>query len=1122
MQRDSKYIEGDFNKKRGPAGLITDIEPEHENFYKCHVGAVTAAANCKLSQIQSEAKCQYVEDDSCIGFVAKTIKDKKAKNKNEENLKDCAKEVEEEYSGCIVKSYFETSASQTKKKDNRPFKGVNCLHDYIKVPPCAKKGTGEQKPIGYSWIFDPCRKDSIKTREAYDRCLGQTQNRYFTTTNPFWSYWSKSMVDGVRKFSENINKELQCSQCSDGPNKCTRGGSPPADGSQAFLFWFDSCRDKWFFLGPSRSSPLREDLPTNCEVPSVHANLESNTAAMRRAVEGKVKEISLYPKPVVVVLGPTGVGKSTTGNALLSGNRKFSSCFSTGTGTNSKTKVTDWKVGKWLGVGSCMTVVDTPGTDDTSGQQQDYENIKELTKFLKEDLKEIDIFLVMFKEQNMRFVQSMKNAINLFESIFGKDLFWSNVATEFTFWKFSISAMKDRYKNRCSETDLTCPSTFGEVRTTESSDNWDWHFGDGYDRKKRELGGDDGMACSLMTSDPVTNREFFEKQDLDTDAWNMLVPYDSFEGNEENFKDRICAKDEWERNPDDIYEKADFVSRYMKQDDWNEEYGLEKDHKIPYVFIHPVWDTTSVLECGRFQRETSRLWEVANTMTPFRCTSICQAPDDIFLGTPQILEYLNVPEISIPYKKTGTFTLTCTLWNGVGLAGVSGDDIKWFQGWEEIDLNDRFSKVVKEHEREVDKTLLTLRFRPMMTDIGLYDCVLPGLKDQSSLSYSTSQILSRETYADKKGEEHQLMCVFDVNKGEFERRGHGAQIKLFFAREIDKGIPNLDHFTKSTTKNSAEYSVSKLTFDFQKSQPEHFEGKFACKRIGKAGYSNSVDIKLKVDAAWGEWTRWGACSKTCLAQGDPQPGSQRRTRECQQAKNGGLECSDLSGGYYEEQSCNLNCCPRDGKWMKWSHYSHCTKSCSNEGEEPGRRSRTRSCQPPQCGGRSCEEVEGPGGRGLEESGECHSFDTKPCPIPGNWGEWGEWSDCVAAEDSCHGKNMKTRECNNPAPQHGGAECSGPSSKENFCDIEDCPVDCVCNEFNDAWSSCSQLCTPPGGSPGVQTSERVCINEANGGKTCKQKYEVELKEPLTRNRTCNTNCCPVDGEHFSVTPNYHIR
>ena len=89
----------------------------------------------------------------------------------------------------------------------------------------------------------------------------------------------------------------------------------------------------------------------------------------------------------MVMLGGTGVGKSTTANALISGNGGRANCFSTGGGTRSKTKVTKWMVGRWQGVGQCVTVVDTPGTDDTGGNSQDYNNIKALTTFLKEDLK---------------------------------------------------------------------------------------------------------------------------------------------------------------------------------------------------------------------------------------------------------------------------------------------------------------------------------------------------------------------------------------------------------------------------------------------------------------------------------------------------------------------------------------------------------------------------------------------------------------------------------------------------------------------------------------------------------------------------------------------------------------
>ena len=53
------------------------------------------------------------------------------------------------------------------------------------------------------------------------------------------------------------------------------------------------------------------------------------------------------------------------------------------------------------------------------------------------------------------------------------------------------------------------------------------------------------MECSLLTSDPVANQAFFKKQDLDTEEWDALKPYKSFEGDEEDFKNRFCAKDEW-------------------------------------------------------------------------------------------------------------------------------------------------------------------------------------------------------------------------------------------------------------------------------------------------------------------------------------------------------------------------------------------------------------------------------------------------------------------------------------------------------------------------------------------------------------------------------------------------
>ena len=556
--------------------------------------------------------------------------------------------------------------------------------------------------------------------------------------------------------------------------------------------------------------------------------------------------------------------------------------------------------------------------------------------------------------------------------------------------------------------------------------------------------------------------------------------------------------------------KKQIVSRYIKKTVWNERYNLGPKHNIPALFIHPVWDTSSVLECSKFHRETSRLWEVVNNMTPFKCTSICQAPDEIFLGTPQILNYLNQPSALIPYRTKGTFSLTCTLWNGIGLAGVTGQDIKWFQGWHEVDITDdtRWSLAFIEDEKDADQTVVTLTFKPRITDIGLYDCTGRDVKEQSTLSYSTSQSLSYEAYDDlqKANSDYKITCLLKITKSLLEIGFYENQMKLHFAREISpEKIPRLDHFTKSTTKNTQQYSISSLTFDFSKESYDAFEGTYACKRMGKAGYSNSVKISFTVDASWTNWAPWSGCSKSCHPE-DQTHGTRSRTRDCSLPKNGGVVCTNLSGSSDETEPCNIKCCPKDGKWSEWSMHSTCSKSCSNRGESPGVFSRTRTCIPAQCGGIECD------GEKLE-GGECNSFERKPCPISGNWGDWGIWRGCVANSNPCYGTNHRIRECNNPPPAFDGSECSGNAKDEVACDIPNCPVDCVCTPFKNNWSTCSKTCSAKGETSGVQTNTRGCIEESNSGQTCRKKYVVKLGEELTMIRNCNSfeeSPCPIHG------------
>ncbi|CAD5114042.1 DgyrCDS3194 [Dimorphilus gyrociliatus] len=62
---------------------------------------------------------------------------------------------------------------------------------------------------------------------------------------------------------------------------------------------------------------------------------------------------------------------------------------------------------------------------------------------------------------------------------------------------------------------------------------------------------------------------------------------------------------------------------------------------------------------------------------------------------------------------------------------------------------------------------------------------------------------------------------------------------------------------------------------------------------------------------------------------------------------------------------------------------------------------------------------------------CVRAEDANCPRPGGWSEWSPWSDC---EPSCRGDGIRTRtrNCNNPPPINGGAECPGVP-----IEVEDC-------------------------------------------------------------------------------------
>ncbi|KAL0269384.1 UNVERIFIED_CONTAM: hypothetical protein PYX00_007138 [Menopon gallinae] len=101
------------------------------------------------------------------------------------------------------------------------------------------------------------------------------------------------------------------------------------------------------------------------------------------------------------------------------------------------------------------------------------------------------------------------------------------------------------------------------------------------------------------------------------------------------------------------------------------------------------------------------------------------------------------------------------------------------------------------------------------------------------------------------------------------------------------------------------------------------------------------------------------------------------------------------------------------------------------------------------------------------------------PVDGGWSSWSNWFSCSlqgtqTTEDNGDRCKCRTRQCNNPTPQNGGAPCSGISVA-----VTNCTVHGAWTMWS-AWSKCTQSC-----GMAVKTRYRTCGNPepAHGGRVC---------------------------------------
>ncbi|XP_065431013.1 uncharacterized protein LOC101938923 [Chrysemys picta bellii] len=166
-------------------------------------------------------------------------------------------------------------------------------------------------------------------------------------------------------------------------------------------------------------------------------------------------------------------------------------------------------------------------------------------------------------------------------------------------------------------------------------------------------------------------------------------------------------------------------------------------------------------------------------------------------------------------------------------------------------------------------------------------------------------------------------------------------------------------------------------------------------------------IHCKAKSIWSPWSPWSVCTVTCGYQ------NQMRIRLCTHPESG-MRCEGPSA---DLKLCpNLEPCPMNGQWSEWSPWSMCSDTCS------GIKKRIRICNSPapSRGGLPCA--------GLKE--EVTVCNNNKCPVDGMWSLWASWTPCPI---SCGlGVVSRSRRCNNPAPEHGGKNCTGHGYEEGSC------------------------------------------------------------------------------------------
>merc|ERR1719450_1112559 len=271
---------------------------------------------------------------------------------------------------------------------------------------------------------------------------------------------------------------------------------------------------------------------------------------------------SKYPSPRIVILGATGVGKSSLANVLLGRDKNYegdgfrNGCFRVSTGLDSITKDTCADHGYWMGDPDMQrfTVIDTPGFGDKLVEEE--KTIENLVTTLRDQIKYVHVFIIAFKQTDNRMTNSLRSMISLFEKMFGKK-FWDNAILEATHWNHGEDALRIRNESRRPLTEQFWTRELNRILKTEFNlvNNLQSVFIDTFYHEESQYETDIFRSNTKKLWNYATSRQPFECKDIEI----ALTEIRELQNNiahlvdEEKVKDRTISeltqiKDQLERS----------------------------------------------------------------------------------------------------------------------------------------------------------------------------------------------------------------------------------------------------------------------------------------------------------------------------------------------------------------------------------------------------------------------------------------------------------------------------------------------------------------------------------------------------------------------------------------------